>query len=95
MSTVITEQQARQITGGRKPLVPVEYEAACNALAQCVDLDEAKYWSDKADALAAWAKIYRDDRISAQAKRLKLKAYRRMGELAAESFQVASRFFQF
>jgi hypothetical protein len=81
---IITEKQARQITGGRKPLVPVQYEAACKALAECIDLDDTKYWSDKADALAAWAKIYHDDKVAVEAKRLKLKAYRRMGEIAAE-----------
>lgn len=84
MTQVITEQQARQITGGRTPLVPIEYEAACKALEACETLDEAKYWSDKSDALAAWAKIYHDDVVTLKAKRLKLKAYRRMGELAFE-----------
>ena len=81
---VLTEKQARHITGGRKPLVPVEYEAACKALQACIDIDEAKYWADKADALAAWAKVYRDDKVGRQAKQLKLLAYRRIGELARE-----------
>lgn len=81
---VITSQQARAITGGRAPLVPVEYEQAVTALAACCTLDESKYWSDKADALAAWARIYRNDEISRKAKMLKLHAFRRMGELAAE-----------
>jgi hypothetical protein len=84
MNTVITEKQARQITGGRMPLLPVEYEEAVKAIAACVDLDETKYWSDKADALAAWAKIYRDDAASIAAKRLKIRAYHRMGVLAKE-----------
>ncbi len=84
MHSVITEKQARQITGGRKPLVPIEYEAAVNALQACVTLDEAKYWSDKSDALAAWAKIYRDGQVEREARQLKLHAYRRMGELARE-----------
>lgn len=84
MQAVITSKQAKQITGGRTPLVPVEYERACQALAQCVTIDEAKYWSDKADALAAWAKIYRDDQTGRKAAALKLHAYRRMGQLAAE-----------
>lgn len=83
-TTVITEKQARQITGGRKPLVPVEYEQAVAALQQCVDLDEAKYWENKADALAAWARIYRDDEVGLKAKKLKLHAYRRMSQLAME-----------
>jgi hypothetical protein len=58
------------------------YEEACNALARCVDLDEAKYWSDKADALAAWAKIYHDTKIEDQARKLKAKARRSMALLA-------------
>lgn len=82
--TVITEKQARQITGGRKPLVPVEYESAVKALMECSTLDEAKYWDNKSDALAAWAKIYHNDEALLQAKKLKLHAYRRMGELANE-----------
>ena len=84
MNTVISEKQARQITGGRTPLVPIEYEQACAELEKCINLDEAKYWSDKADALAAWAMIYRDDKAGATARRVKLKAYDRMGALARE-----------
>lgn len=81
---VITSQEARQITRGRTPLVPVEYEAAVTALQSCITLDETKYWSDKADALAAWARIYRNDDVGRKAKMLKLHAYRRMGSLAEE-----------
>lgn len=84
MQNVISESQARKITGGRKPLVPVVYEDAVKALAECLSLDEAKHWDNKADALAAWAKIYRDDKVTRQAKALKLHAYRRLGELARE-----------
>ena len=84
MQQVITSKQARQITGGRTPLVPVQYETAITALTECISLDDAKVWSDKADALAAWAKIYRSDDVSRKAKMLKLHAYRRMGQLAAE-----------
>lgn len=82
--TVITQKDAKRITGGRTPNVPVEYEAALKSLQACIDLDEAKYWSDKADALAAWAKIYRSDEAELKARRLKLHAYRRMGQLAGE-----------
>jgi hypothetical protein len=84
MNNVITEEQARKITGGRKPLMPVEYETAINALAACITIDETKYWSDKADALAAWAKIYRSPDAERKAKQLKLHAYRRMGQLAEQ-----------
>lgn len=84
MRHVITEKQARAITGGRTPLVPVEYEEAIKALGACLTLDEAKYWNDKADALAAWAKIYRSDEARRKAAQLKLHAYRRMGQLAED-----------
>jgi hypothetical protein len=81
---VITAEQAKQITRGRTPLVPVEYETAIKALTECVTLDEAKYWSDKSDALAAWAKIYHSNDAQRKAKLLKMHAFRRMGEIAAE-----------
>lgn len=64
--------------------LPVAYDEACRALAECQNIDEAKYWDNKADALAAWAKIYRSDRAAIEARRLKLHAYRRMGEIAKE-----------
>lgn len=65
-------------------VVPVEYESAVKALQACVTLDDAKIWADKSDALAAWAKIYRNDEAGIEARRLKLHAFRRMGELARE-----------
>lgn len=84
MQTVLSAEQARKVTGGRKPLVPVEYESAVNALQACMTIDDSKYWADKADALAAWAKIYRDDEAGRKARQLKLLAFRRMGEIASE-----------
>lgn len=84
MQHVISAEEAKKVTKGRTPLVPVEYEAAVKALQECTTLDEAKYWDNKADALAAWAKIYRNDQVGRQAKILKLHAYRRMGCLAQE-----------
>jgi hypothetical protein len=91
MQAVITKAQARQITRGREPHVPVEYEQAVTALQACLTLDESKYWSDRADALAAWAKIYGNDQAGRKAKMLKLHAYRRMGILAAELCPPGSR----
>lgn len=84
MQSVITAAEARKITGGRTPLVPIEYERAIKDLVACTTLDEAKYWDTKSDALAAWAKIYRNDEVGIEARRLKLHAYRRMGEIAHE-----------
>jgi hypothetical protein len=84
MTAVITQLHARRITRGRMPLVPIEYEAALKALAACTSLDEAKYWSNASDALAAWARMYKNDEAGVSARRLKLHAYRRMGELAQQ-----------
>jgi hypothetical protein len=84
MQPLLTKEQARAVTRGRTPLVPIEYEEAIRSLQACVTLDEAKYWGDKADALAAWAKIYHSGDALRKAKQLKLHAFRRMGELASE-----------
>lgn len=64
--------------------LPIEYEEACKLLAECRTIDDTKYWSDRAEALAAWAKIYHSPKATLEAKRLKLHAHRRMGSLALE-----------
>lgn len=84
MQQVVTEKQARQITKGRLPHMPVVYEEGIRALQACIDLDDAKEWSDKADALAAWARMYHSDDFKRKAAQLKLRAYQRMGTLAME-----------
>lgn len=67
----------------RAPM-PVEYDTAIKALEACTSLDETKVWNNAADALAAWAKIYNSDEAELKAKRLRLYAYKRMGQLARE-----------
>lgn len=84
MTTVLTTTDARKILKGRLPHMPVDYEEGVKALQRCIDLDEAKLWDNKADALAAWAKIYRSDEAGRKSKQLKLHAYRRMGELSRQ-----------
>lgn len=64
--------------------LPVQYTDACKAIAACRSLDEGHFWASKADALAAYAKIYQDDKAGIEARRLKLFAYRRMAELSEE-----------
>lgn len=81
MSTVLTIEEAKKVTKGRTPLVPVEYERAVAALVECRTLEEAKYWDNAADALAAWAKIYKSEQVEREWRALKLHAYRRMGQL--------------
>lgn len=86
----LTDEEFRAIEGlavvpvvlGNNTPPPIVYQEAVRALAACRSLDEAKYWDNKADALAAWAKIYADDTVQREARALKLHAYRRMGQLA-------------
>lgn len=62
----------------------IVYEQAIRAVQACRTIDEARYWDNKSDALAAWAKIYADDRVLREARALKLRAWRRIGEIATE-----------
>lgn len=64
--------------------MPVLYAQACRALEACITMDEAKYYADKSDALAAWAKIYGSDADKVAAVRLKNHAFARMGQLAQD-----------
>jgi hypothetical protein len=64
--------------------MPVIYEDAVRDLIACQTLDEAQYFADKAEALAAWARIHKSDQAGVEAKRLKLYAWKRIGELARE-----------
>jgi hypothetical protein len=64
--------------------MPVEYETAIKALEACATLDETRTWRTAAEALAVWAKLYKSEEAELKAKRLRLYAYRRMGELATE-----------
>lgn len=81
---VLTAAQARKILKGRLPHMPVQYEQALQALQECIDLDEAKIWDNKADMLAAWAKMFHHPEAERKAHALKLHAYRRMDQLSRE-----------
>ena len=61
--------------------LPRTYEAAKTALAECSALDECKDWSDKAAALASYAKQAQDETLMTMAQRIKARAVRRSGEL--------------
>jgi hypothetical protein len=61
--------------------LPVSYEKAKTALAECERIDECKDWADKAAALAAYAVQSQDDTLFKLARRIKDRAVRRMGEL--------------
>ena len=50
--------------------LPVSYENARNALANCQAVDECKEWADKAAALASYAKQADDDELYMMARRI-------------------------
>jgi hypothetical protein len=61
--------------------LPAKYEAARMALAECDRIDECKAWSDKAAALASYAKQAKDKGLVHVALRIHARATRRCGEL--------------
>ena len=61
--------------------LPHTYEAAKASLAECQRIDECKSWSDKAAALASYARQAGDDELLKMATRIKARAVRRSGEL--------------
>lgn len=73
------------VASANAPL-PQTYEAAKTALAECNRVDECKDWSDKAEALASYARQADDDTLLKMAKRIRARATRRAGQLL-ETFQ--------
>jgi hypothetical protein len=61
--------------------LPATYEAARSAIAECARIDECKSWSDKAAALASYARQAKDDSLRAMATRIQERAMRKAGEL--------------
>lgn len=59
------------------------YERGCMLLEKCMTFDETKYWDSLSDAAMAWGKIHKSERVEQLARALKLRAFRRLGELAA------------
>jgi hypothetical protein len=64
--------------------LPVVYQAAIHALAECARLDECQAWADKAKALASYAKQADDETLHKYADRIKARAIRRLGVLLKE-----------
>jgi hypothetical protein len=64
--------------------LPLNYEEAKHALAECARIDECKSWADKAEAIRSYAKQIDDPQLLAYSKRIKVRAIDRMGELVAE-----------
>lgn len=61
--------------------LPIRYAAAKRALRECEDLDECKHWGDQAEALATYARLAHDPEMEIIAKRVRLRAMARVGEL--------------
>jgi hypothetical protein len=61
--------------------LPQRYEAARNAIAECERVDECKGWSDRAAALASYARQAKDDSLRVMAIRIQARAERRCGEI--------------
>jgi hypothetical protein len=61
--------------------LPATYEAAYKAIAKCSRIDECKSWSDKAAALASYARQAKDQSLCVMAERIHARAVRRCGEL--------------
>lgn len=64
--------------------LPQRYEAAKNAIAECVRVDECQDWANKAIALASYARQSKDNSLIAMAMRIQARAQRRCGELLKE-----------
>lgn len=68
----------------RSARLPVNYQHAREALAQCEQVDECKDWADKAAALASYAKQADDESLFKTAMRIKGRAVQRVGQLVKE-----------
>ncbi|ANK84167.1 MULTISPECIES: hypothetical protein [unclassified Rhizobium] len=64
--------------------LPVAYERATQAIAECDRIDECKSWSDKAAALASYARQADDKTLENYAMRIRSRAIQRAGELLKE-----------
>jgi hypothetical protein len=64
--------------------LPAKYEAAKIAIMECNRIDECKDWSDKAQALASYARQSQDEEMEKTAMRIRARAIRRCGELLKE-----------
>lgn len=67
-----------------KARLPQTYESAKTALSECQRLDECKDWSDKAAAMASYAKQAADDQLERLAMKIRARAIKRCGELLRE-----------
>lgn len=67
-----------------KAPLPIAYREACTALAHCERVDECKDWSDRAAALASYARQAKDQALFNAAMRIQVRAVDRAGALLKE-----------
>jgi hypothetical protein len=67
-----------------KAELPKLYKAAVAALRECYQLDELKDIDDKHSAIAHYAKQIKDESLLFYAKRIRLRAFERIGELLSD-----------
>src|SRR3990172_4366887 len=82
--TEVEEMRLVTMTGVGDAPLPVKYEAAKTALAECARVDECSTWAKKAAALASYARQSNDDSLEKMAMRIRARAIRRCGELYRE-----------
>lgn len=61
----------------------IKYDAACRAVAEAANIDEAKDLRDKGEAMRAYAKQAKNKQLEVQAAEIRIRAERRIGELMA------------
>lgn len=64
--------------------LPQTYENALVALKQCDKVDEAKEWSNRAEAVASYARQAQDKELEILALKIRARAIRRCGELLGQ-----------
>jgi hypothetical protein len=72
------------VFGADNARLPANYEAAVAALQACARIDEVAEWANRMEALASYARQSRDPWLRTYAMRIKLRAWRRAGELLQE-----------
>ena len=67
-----------------KARLPVNYESAKLAIAECERVDECREWANRAEALVSYAKQAKDKSLEHTAIRIRTRAQMRLGELLLE-----------
>jgi hypothetical protein len=70
---------------------PIAYDRAKQALAQCERIDECSEWANRAEAMASYYRQAKDFGLEMQARRIRLRAKRRVGELLLQLKAVGRR----